>query len=89
MAGYVIRVLDGASRDLARLDRPVAGRIVRRLRWLADNLDTIKPVALGADLAGLFKLRVGDYRVIYELLHDERVIVVHAVGHRRDIYRRL
>ncbi len=40
------------------------------------------------DLAGLYKLRVGDYRVIYEVLWDEETIVIHAIGHRREIYRR-
>jgi hypothetical protein len=40
------------------------------------------------DLAGLYKLRVGDYRIIYEVLWDEETIVIHAVGHRREIYRR-
>jgi len=31
---------------------------------------------------------VGDYRVIYEILYDEQTIVIHAVGHRKDIYRK-
>ena len=44
--------------------------------------------ALTGDLAGLHKLRVGDYRVVYEVLHSEQTIIVHLVGHRRDIYRR-
>jgi len=43
---------------------------------------------LTGDLAGLYKLRMGDYRVIYEALSAERTIVIHAVGHRRQIYRR-
>jgi mRNA interferase RelE/StbE len=36
----------------------------------------------------LFKLRVGDYRVVYELIHEEQVVMVHAIGHRREVYRR-
>lgn len=40
------------------------------------------------DLAGFYKLRVGDYRVIYEILHEEQMIVIHEVGHRREIYRK-
>jgi len=85
---YRIRLLDEAVRDLARLDKPVARRVVERLDWLAGNLRSVKPEALTADLAGLLKLRVGDYRVIYEVLHKERTLIVHAVGHRRDVYRR-
>jgi mRNA interferase RelE/StbE len=86
-AVYQIRILDPAARELARLDKQVGRRIVRRIHWLAENLDDVKPVALTGDLAGFFKLRAGDYRVIYEILHGERAIVIHLVGHRKEIYR--
>jgi mRNA interferase RelE/StbE len=82
------RLLDAAVRDLARLDRPVARRIVQRINWLASNFGTIRPEVLAGDLAGFYKLRVGDYRVIYEALDAEQMLLVHAVGHRREIYRR-
>ncbi len=85
---YRIRVLEGASRDLARLDKPVGRRIAQRISWLGANLESIKPLAYTGDLEGLFKLRVGAYRVIYEILYDERTIVIHQIDHRRDIYRK-
>ena len=84
---YRIRILDAATRELARLDTRVARRVVDRITWLAGNLESIRLEALSGDLRGLFKLRVGDHRVIYEVLPDEQTIVVHAVGHRREIYR--
>ena len=40
------------------------------------------------DLAGFYKLRAGDYRVVYEILHDENLLVIHLIGHRSEIYRR-
>jgi mRNA interferase RelE/StbE len=82
---YQIRILDAAARDLARLDPAVARRIVNRIRWFAENLGDIKPESLTGDLAGLYKLRIGDYRVVYEILHSEQVIVMHLIGHRREI----
>ncbi len=85
---YQIRIQDSAARELAQLDKPVARRLVKRIRWLAANVEAVRPDALGGDLAGLYKLRVGDYRVAYEILHSEQVIVVHLIGHRREIYRR-
>ena len=88
MAKYRIRILKAASQDLERLDKPTGRRIVQRINWLAANLDAIRLEALTGDLAGLYKLRVGDYRIIYEVLWDEETIVIHAVGHRREIYRR-
>ncbi len=85
---YHIRVLETAARELSRLDKSTGRRIVERIRWLATNLESIRLEPLAGDLAGLYKLRVGDYRVIYEVLHREQTIVIHAIGHRRDIYRK-
>lgn len=85
---YRIRMLDAASCGLARLDKAVARRIVERIDWLAENLDRIRPEPLSGDFADLFKLRVGDYRIGYEVIHGERLIVVHVIGHRREVYRK-
>jgi mRNA interferase RelE/StbE len=84
---YTIQLLKPASRTLERLDKTVATRIVQRLRWLAENLDSINPEPLKGRLRGLYKLREGDYRIAYEILRRERVIVVHLIGHRREIYK--
>jgi mRNA interferase RelE/StbE len=73
---YRIHILDAAARELARLDKPVARRVVKRIKWLATNLDDLTPESLTGDLAGLYKLRVGDYRVLYGILHEEQAIVI-------------
>jgi len=88
VAAYDLRVLNEAARDLEQLDKSVGRRVAKRLRWLSENLDNITPEALTGSLAGLYKFRIGDYRVFYEVLRDERIIVVHLIGHRRDIYKR-
>ena len=85
---YTVRLLKAASRELARLDKPIATRIVERIRWLAENLDSAKPIALKGELAGLYKLREGDYRIICEMIRKEKVIVIHSIGHRREIYQK-
>jgi len=85
---YHIRILDEATRELAQLDKQVGRRIVARIYWLAANLDSLKPEALVGDLSGFYKFRVGDYRILYEILADEQTIVTHQIGHRREVYRR-
>jgi mRNA interferase RelE/StbE len=72
---------------LEKLDRMVARAILDRLEWLSRNLHNTKLFPLKGDLRGLFKLREGSYRIIFEILHEEKVILVHAVGHRRDVYK--
>lgn len=83
-----VRLLDAAVRDLARLDKPGGRRVVKRVNWLASNHDTIRLEALSGTLAGFYRLRVGDIRVIYETLDAEQILIVHAIGHRREIYRK-
>ena len=84
---YQVRLLDAAAQELAKLDKPVARRIAKRLTWLAGNAAHIKHLPLTGNLAGCYKLRIGDYRVLYEVLHDEDVILIHLIGHRREVYR--
>ena len=86
-AVYRVQLLDAATRDLERLEKLTARRVVARLRWLATNFDSVSPEALTGDLSGLYKLRVGDHRVVYEAVRSEETLIVHRIGHRRDIYR--
>jgi mRNA interferase RelE/StbE len=71
--------------DLDRIDRPIVKRILNKITWFSLYFDAITPEPLSVDLSGLFKLRVGDWRVIYEIGKD--FIIIKAVGHRRDIYK--
>ena len=41
------------------------------------------------DLAGLCKLRIGDYRILYWIYHDKKVVRIYRVAHRSDVYRDL
>jgi mRNA interferase RelE/StbE len=85
---YRVRLLDVATKELGKLDKSVARRIVERVNWLAENLKSVHLKTLTGEFEGLFKLRVGDYRVIYELIHNEQMMIVHVIGHRREIYRK-
>lgn len=83
-----IRLLASAEKELERLDRKTAQRIVHRLRWLAENIDDVPLQALKGSLRGLFKLREGDYRIIFQPLRKEGLIIIHAIGHRGQVYRK-
>lgn len=85
---YRLRFLESVTRDLAALDKSVARRIVSRLNWLAENLDFSKQDALKGGFSELCKFRVGDYRILYQVIRDENTILIHAIGHRREIYRK-
>jgi len=44
------------------------------------------PQQLTGNLAGYYKLRVGDYRVIYDFISEEKVLIIYKIGHRSEIY---
>ena len=76
-----------AQNDLACLDKPVAQRVLKKLRWLAENFEAITPEALTGQWQGVFKLRVGDYRVLYTSDLEKQKIIVRFVRHRREVYK--
>jgi mRNA interferase RelE/StbE len=69
-----------AAQDFQKLDQAVADRVLKKLRWLAENFDSVKPEPLTGPFTGLFKLRVGDYRVIYRPNREKEVLTVRLVG---------
>ena len=85
---YELLLTASAGRELERLDATVATRIEATLTHLARWCDVIPHESLSGPLRGLYRLRVGTYRVIYEYDQEEQRIIVHRVGHRRDIYER-
>ena len=76
---------EGALKDLEKLDKPIARRVLRRLTWLSKNFQSIVPEPLAGELKGTFKLRVGDWRAVYTI--EGETIVIQFIGHRSEIYR--
>ena len=72
--------------DLAKLDPSNKLRIARKIKWLQENFEQITPMSLTGNLIGYFKLRIGDYRVIYSIDYSSKILIIHQVGHRREIY---
>ena len=85
---YRIVVTRRAEKDLAELPKAVVRRIDTKILSLADAPRPVEAVKLkGAD--ALYRIRVGDYRIVYEVQDDVVVIVIVRVGHRREVYRGL
>ncbi len=85
---YEVEFTSEAETDLDRLSKSVAQRILKKIRWLAENFEIITPESLTGEWKGLFKLRVGDYRVLYAFSQTKRkVIIIHLVKHRREVYK--
>ena len=83
---YSLRIKRSARNEIERIARSERKRIVDAIDALAH--DPFRGTALKGDLRGLRLIRVGDYRVIYEVLDSSLVVLVIRVRHRRDVYRR-
>ncbi|MBA0049417.1 type II toxin-antitoxin system RelE/ParE family toxin [Streptomyces sp. AJS327] len=87
---YAFRFTTAAQRQIRAIDRPEAMRILTALTALGDD-----PYREDADIkkltgpSGLYRLRVGNYRVAYQVNDGELVVLVVKVGDRRDVYRNL
>jgi mRNA interferase RelE/StbE len=83
---YRIELRPSAFRALRKLDPPVARRVQGAIALLAQ--EPRPPAARALRGRPGLRLRVGDYRIIYSIHDDVLLIVVIAVGHRRDVYER-
>jgi len=79
-----------ALKELSKFDKPVEKRILKFLRERVAKLDDPRQVGARTQgaMSGLWKYRVGDYRLICSLENDRLVVLVLRVGHRREIYKR-
>jgi mRNA interferase RelE/StbE len=87
--GWTIEFVPAAAKELKKLGRAEAARIIRTLEQRIAILDD--PRSLGAALkgehAGYWRWRIGDYRVIASIEDERMLILIVRVAHRREAYR--
>ncbi len=85
--GYALEILPDAREDIKKLDKKIAKRIVNKMQWVAENVNEVQHYALqGEEWKGYFRWRIGDYRAIYALDHEGRLVILAVVGHRSKVY---
>ena len=84
---YEVEITPEGLRHLNRLPEKVRAAALETV-WgpIADNPQRLGRPLLG-ELEGLRSARRGDYRIIYEVFEDDRVVLIHRVQHRREVYR--
>jgi len=82
--GYKLRYKSSVFKDLKHLDKDITIHIIQQLETeLSENPNCSTP--LKGQFKGLFKYRVGDYRVVYAKIDSE--ILILRIGHRKNIYK--
>ncbi|MBI3358606.1 MAG: type II toxin-antitoxin system RelE/ParE family toxin [Nitrospirae bacterium] len=88
---YRITTTPEFDKDIKALDKPATVRIINKIEWLSLNPQAIKyPLKhMPADLKGLQKYRVGDYRILFWVDHHHKTLTLYGVEHRRTVYKKL
>ena len=82
---WSVKIKQSALKELSGITKSDRLRIIAAIDDL--GLNPYRGSALKGDLKGLRRIRIGSYRVIYEIREAELIVLVVAAGHRRDIYR--
>jgi mRNA interferase RelE/StbE len=88
MGSYEIQWTHSAEQDLRKIHRRQIPRIVRAIESLANDPFPSRYRKLrGAER--LYRIRIGDYRVIYQVDAEAKTMIIYYIRHRREAYRRL
>ena len=89
---YQVEVGGKADAQLAELDALMGSSVERKIQWLAENAAGMvhrRLVGMPEDLAGLCKLRVGDYRILYWVYPPKKLVRIYRIQHRSEVYRQI
>jgi mRNA interferase RelE/StbE len=88
MTSYKVVFKPSVEKDLRSLPKATITHIFQHIEQLKDEPYPRQSIKLsGAE--HLYRLRVGDYRIIYSIAQEEKQIIVHYIRHRRDVYKKL
>lgn len=85
---YIIEIAPKAARQLKKLPTRVRVRIGAKIDGLGRDPRPTQAIKLSGG-SDFYRLRAGEYRIIYQVRDDVLVVLVVAIGHRGDIYERL
>lgn len=88
MSNWSLSFTKEAEKELKNLDSSVRLRVIEKIQWLENNSDSVFHKELSRDLKNSYKLRVGDWRVVYTLYEKNSVIVIIKIDHRSKVYKK-
>ena len=82
---FSIKIKASAAKSLSRIPKAERSRLIQAIDRL--RREPLAGGTLKGEFSGLRRLRVGDYRIIYEVLHEQVTVLVVRIGHRREVCR--
>ena len=87
MSNWRIKFTPEGESDLLSLDKAVQKRVIRKIYWFKENFANIVPEPLSNVLKDHFKLRVGDWRVVYQIEYRDNSLIIHSIELRDKVYK--
>jgi mRNA interferase RelE/StbE len=84
---YKVEFTRKAEEDILSLDKSVAQLVINKIEWLSYSVENIVPIPLKGPFKGKYKLRIGDWRIIYSFEKSRQVITIYLIRHRREVYK--
>ena len=85
---YTIEIKKSAAKSLKKIPRLEQQRIVKKIDDIAEDLPNQEMTKMKGDNP-FHKIRVGNYRIIYEIQEEILIILIVKIGHRKDVYRNI
>ena len=85
MVSYSIEIKKSATKEMVKLPKPHLQRIIEKIQSLSTNPRPEGCKKLSADEK--YRIRVGNYRILYTIEDNQLIIYVVKIGHRKDVYR--
>ena len=82
---YSISIKQSALKALQKIDSPQRARLIEAIDKLKINPNAGS--VLNGEFSGLRRIRIGDYRIVYEVQNEQLVILVIRIAHRREVYK--
>ncbi len=88
---YKVEYTPTFEKDIDALDKSIVKRIITKIEWIQQHPETLRfPLKyMPQELKNLHKYRVGDYRILLWINHNQKVITLYGVEHRRSVYKDL
>ncbi len=84
---YRVEYKQSVAKDIRAIPKPELKKIVKRILWLADDPRRAGCIKLHGE-SDVYRVRQGDYRIIYTIQDELITVTIIKIGHRRDVYER-
>jgi mRNA interferase RelE/StbE len=88
MTSYSIIFKPSVEKDLRPLPKKIVERVFERIEQMRSDPHPRQAIKLSAT-GGLYRIRIGDYRIVYEVDSNAKLITIHYIRHRNEVYRGL